>query len=136
MSSREIVNAVRACYPKFSKAALSLARRSAETGVTFTARAAEIVASVEGSQRPQEKRKEYRRKSINFRCRLSPVDAGLVKHEMTRRGANQQDLLEALLVEWARWSEKEPLPVGKTENGSGGGDDGQPAPSSEDITKS
>lgn len=120
MSSREIVKAVREEFPKFSPAALSLARRPDETGVTFVKRAAEIVERIQGRTGPQDAKKENRKKSISFFCRLAPAPAQRVKNEITRRGTSQQALIEALLLAWACWSEKEPLPTGKVENGSKG----------------
>ena len=135
MTSREIVHAVKVEFPKFSPAALSLARRPQETGVTFVQRAAEIVQTLEGSERAQEARKEFRRKSIKFHCRLSPVDARSVKNEMARRGVGTvQELLEALLLEWAEWSKKEPIPVSKTGSGSEVGADAEASPASENTT--
>lgn len=120
MNRKEVVEAVRREFPKFSPTALSLATRPTETGVTFVRRAAEIVEATGGAESLQKAREGRRRKNIAFRCRLSPADAGRVKNEMARRGVNQQNLLEALLVEWAAWSENEPLPVCKTGNGSKG----------------
>jgi len=128
--SSEIVRAVRAEFPKFSKAALSLGRRPDETGVQFVPRAAEIIEAVEGRTKPHKRFSENRRKSISFRCRLSPMAAHEVKLQMFRRGVNQQDLIEALLVEWAEWSKKEPL-TAATDSGSKGGNKYENAPASE-----
>ena len=64
MTSSEIVEAVRVEYPKFSKAAWSLARRPDETGVTFVPKAAEIIDRVQGRTSTQAGRKGSRKKSI------------------------------------------------------------------------
>lgn len=120
MSSREIVEAVREEFPKFSPAALSLARRPAQTGVTFVPRAAEIVQRIQGRTAPHKAQKGNRKKSISFFCRLAPAAAWRVKNEITRRGTSQQALIEALLLEWADWSAKEPLTTWHVENGSKG----------------
>lgn len=121
MNRKEIVEAVRREFPKFSPTALSLGLRPSETGIAFVRRAAEIIVATGGLESRQKTREDSRTKNVSFRCRLAPGDAGRVKNEMTRHGVNQQNLLEALLVEWAAWSENEPLPVGKTGNGSKGG---------------
>ena len=119
---QETVEAVKAVFPKFSPAALSLAQNSAKSGVQLVPRAREIADSVLGSERPYKTFSENRVKSVPFRCRMCLTDAQFVKHEMARRGVKtQQELLEALLMEWAKWSEKEPLTVSKTGNGSEGG---------------
>ena len=109
MKSLEIVEAVREEFPKFSKAALSLARRPDETGVTFVRRAAEIVEGLQGRTGPQGATIAKRKKSISFFCRLAPAAAQRVKREITRRGISQQALIEGLLLAWAEWSEKDPL---------------------------
>lgn len=114
------MEAVREEFPKFSKAALSLARRPDETGVTFVPRAAEIIEAVQGRTAPQGATSGNRRKSISFFCRLTPAAAGRVKREITRRGTSQQALIEGLLLAWADWSEKEPLATWHVENGSKG----------------
>lgn len=120
MKSLEIVEAVREEFPKFSKAALSLARRPDETGVTFVRRAAEIVERVHGRTGPHGATIAKRKKSISFFCRMAPAAAGRVKREITRRGTSQQALIEGLLLAWAEWSEKEPLTTWHVENGSKG----------------
>lgn len=120
MSSAEIVEAVREEFPKFSKAALSLASRPDETGVTFVRRAAEIVERVHGRTGPQGATFTKRKKSISFFCRMAPAAAWRVKREITRRGTSQQALIEGLLLAWAEWSEKEPLATWHVENGSKG----------------
>ena len=120
MSSAEIVEAVREEFPKFSKAALSLASRPDETGVTFVRRAAEFVELVQGRTGPHGATISKRKKSISFFCRLAPAAAGRVKREITRRGISQQALIEGLLLAWAEWSEKEPLATWHVENGSKG----------------
>lgn len=120
MSSREIVEAVREEFPKFSKAAYSLANRPDETGVTFVRRAAEIIERVQGRTTAQKAQKGKRKKSISFFCRLAPAAACRVKNEITRRGTSQQALIEALLIEWADWSAKEPLTTWHVANGSKG----------------
>lgn len=128
MSSREIIEAVKVAYPKFSKTALSLGSRSYDTGVMFTPKAAGIIEAVQGHQRPQEGRREFRRKSIDFHCRLSPEDARRVKREMARREIDSaQDLLEGLLLQWAGISEKEPSPMDQIGNGPEGEADARPA---------
>lgn len=108
-----IVSAVKEEYPKFSRAALSLASREYETGVTFTPRAREIKDAIIRDTTPHKRRKDNRKKSIAFRCRLSPNDARRVKNAMEAEGIIMQDLLESLLLQWVK--EKEPLPVCKTE---------------------
>ena len=108
-----IVETVKAEYPKFSKAALSLASRSYETGVTFTPRARELKDAAERATTPHRRRRGSRRKSIAFRCRLSPADASRVKRAMEAEGLIMQDLLETLLMEWVK--EQEPLPGVATE---------------------
>ena len=128
---QETVEAVKVIFPKFSPAALSLAQNSVNTGVQLVPRAKEIADGVCGSVTRCERRKENRVKTVAFRCRLCLTDADDVKHEMARRGVQtQQELLEALLLEWAKWSKSEPPTVSKTANGSEGGDDTNPAPSS------
>ena len=135
MSTREIVEAVKVEYPKFSSAALSLASRSYDTGVTFVPRAREIVEAVQRATSPTRARKPFRRKSVEFKCRLAPANAQAVKNEMTRRGVvTVRDLLEALLLEWAEWSKKEPLPVVRPENGSEVGAGADASPASKSIT--
>ena len=132
MSTREIVEAVKVEYPKFSSAALSLASRSCDTGVTFVPRAREIVEAVQRATNPTRARKPFRKKSVEFKCRLAPTNAQAVKNEMTRRGVGTvQDLLEALLLEWAEWSKKEPLTAG-TDSDSKGGNNSESAPASKD----
>lgn len=121
MRSQEVVEAVRVKYPKFSLAALSMARRPHDTGVTFVKGAYEIIEAAGGSTGPYKPAEEHRVKSISFRGRLAPADAQRVKNEMTRRGVTAQRLIEALLLAWVEWSEKEPSTVGKTEGGSGSG---------------
>ena len=121
MRTKEIVEAVREEYPKFSPAALSLARRPLETGVTFVPGSAEIIEALGGPVSPYKRREERRVKCIGFRARLKPADAQRVKNEMARRGVTAQQLVEALLLAWADWSEKEPSTVGKTAGGSGDG---------------
>lgn len=132
MSTREIVEAVKVEYPKFSSAALSLASRSYDTGVTFVPRAREIVEAVQRATSHTRARKPFRKKSVEFKCRLAPASAQAVKSEMTRRGVVAvQDLLEALLLEWAEWSKKEPLTAG-TDSDSKGGNKSESAPASKD----
>lgn len=121
MRTTEIVKAVKARYPKFSPAALSLARRPHDTGVTFVPGAAAIIKALGGPVGPHKRREEHRVKSISFRGRLTPADAQRVKNEMARRGVTAQQLIEALLLAWVDWSEKEPSTVGKTAGGSGDG---------------
>lgn len=127
---QETVEAVKEVFPKFSPAALSLAQNSANTGVQLVPRAKEIADGVCGSVARYKRRSENRVKSVPFRCRMCLTDALRVKHELEKRELTQQDLLEALLLEWVAWAEKEPLTVCKTDNGSEGGDDTNPAPSS------
>ncbi len=133
MSSREIVEAVREEFPKFSSAALSLARRPEETGVTFVARAAEIVDRIQGRTGAQDAKNGKRVKSISFFCRMTPAAAGRVKKEITRRGLKTQDLIEGLLIAWANWSETEPLTKWEIVNGSKG-EAVRPGFASEDTT--
>lgn len=126
MNRKEIVQAVKVEFPKFSPTALSLATRPTQTGVTFVQRAAEIAASaeglaVDGAVSPPKKREEKRKKDIAFRCRLSRGAARRVKNEMSRRSLSQQDLVEALLLAWCEWAEKEPLTTWQIVNGSKGG---------------
>lgn len=135
MSSREIVEAVREEFPKFSPAALSLARRPSETGVTFVPRAAEIIERTMGLTARHTGRSENRRKSIRFEARLAPDAAQRVKNEMTRRGVTAQELVEALLLTWVAWAEKEPVPTGKVENGSKGEAVAESGFASENTTK-
>ena len=104
---QEVVKAVKRDYPKFSPACLSLSMRTYETGVQLTPRAKKIAESVQGSETLCKRFSENRVKSISFRCRLSHTDAEIVKHKMEMEGVDSvQDLLEALLMEWA----KKPLP--------------------------
>ena len=84
-------------------------------------KAREIIEALGGPVSPYKRREERRVKCIGFRARLKPADAQRVKNEMTRRGVTAQQLVEALLLAWADWSEKEPSTVGKTAGGSGDG---------------
>lgn len=124
-----IVETVKAEFPKFSSTALSLASRDYETGVTFTARARELKEAAERATAPHKRRKAGRKKSIRFSCRLAPADAERVKQAIENHGGTVQEILEELLLAWA---EKEPLPVGKTGNGSKGGNISD-APASENT---
>lgn len=99
---RETVEAVREVYPKFSPACLSLASRTYETGVMLTPRAKTIALSVNGSVRLSRRLSGNRKKSVSFRCRLSPKAAEIVKQEITARGLSQQELLEGLLLQWVK----------------------------------
>ena len=101
---QEVVTEVRKVYPKFSPACLSLSMRTYETGVQMTPRANAIAVSVQAHRKPLKRKKGNRVKSISFRCRLSPEAAEIVKHEMLRLGVSQQELLETLLLNWAKES--------------------------------
>ena len=101
---QQTVEAVKAAYPKFSPACLSLSCRTHETGVTMTAKAMKLADSVERARTPYRTRKENRKKSVSFRCRLAQNAAEIVKDEMSKKGVTQQELLEGLLMEWAEKS--------------------------------
>ena len=128
---QEVVKAVRTEYPKFSPACLSLSMRTYETGVQMTPRAKTLAEAVQGHQRLSKRFSENRAKNISFRCRMCLTDAELVKHKMEAEGVSQQELIERLLLEWAK---KEPSPVVETGNGLEVGADAEASPSSENIT--
>lgn len=108
-------------YPKFSRAALSLASRSYETGVTLTPRARELKNAAERATTPHKRTLPKRVKSIKFQCRMRETDARRVKNEMARHGLETtQELLEMLLLEWVEKAEKEPLATWHVANGSKG----------------
>ena len=113
---QEVVKAVNRDYPKFSPACLSLSMRTYETGVQMTPRAKKIAESVQGAETLCKRFSENRVKSISFRCRLSHTDAEIVKHKMMLEERDSvQDLLEELLMEWA----KKPLPGGSDRETAG-----------------
>lgn len=129
-----IVETVKAEYPKFSKAALSLASRSYETGVTFTPRARELKETAERATAPNTRRKPRRAKSIHFMCRLAEIDAQRVKREMARRELDSvQDLLEGLLLQWVGISEREPGGATNTDRLQGGSENYERPLPSENI---
>ncbi len=101
---QQTVEAVKAAYPKFSPACLSLSCRTHETGVTMTAKAMKLADGVERTRTPYRTRKENRKKNVSFRCRLAPALAGIVKDEMDKEGVTQQELLEKLLMNWVKES--------------------------------
>jgi hypothetical protein len=108
--SQVIVMTVKGEYPKFSRAALSLASRSYETGVTLTPRARELKNAAERATTPHKRTLPKRVKSIKFQCRMRENDARRVKNEMARHGLETtQELLETLLLEWVEKAEKDPL---------------------------
>lgn len=108
---QQTVEAVKQAYPKFSPACLSLSCRTRETGVTMTAKAMKLADGVERTRTPYRTVSENRKKSINFRCRMSLTQAQCVKEEMERKGLTQQELLEGLLL---RWVEENRSPVCET----------------------
>lgn len=126
--AKKELEALRKEFPKCDKRVYSICMRTEETGACFCQRAEEIRA---GFRKPEKRKKAFR-----FSARLTAADAALIYHEMARRGLeSKQDLVEALLIEWARWSEKEPLPVDRPGNGSEDGADAEASPSSKDNTK-
>ena len=110
MKDNEIAAAVAQEFPKHNKTAFSLASRPGETGVTFTPRALEIVWNVapeeavqKGLVRPQERKKQKRKKSVRFSARLTPSTAQAVKQKMARLGIeSKQTLIETLLLDWIK----------------------------------
>ena len=100
---QKTVEAVKAEYPKFSPACLSISMRSYETGVQLTPRAQQIADGVQGHERLHKRFSDRRVKCVSFRCRLTTKAAEIVKHEMTERGVSSvQELLEELLLEWVK----------------------------------
>lgn len=99
---QQTVEAVKQAYPKFSPACLSLSCRTRETGVTMTAKAMSLADSVGRTTTPYRTHSENRKKSINFRCRMSLTQAETVKEEMAVQGLTQQELLETLLLRWVK----------------------------------
>jgi len=74
-------------FPKTSKAALSLALRPEETGVTLTPKAKRLLF---GSPKP-------RKKANSLRCRVSDERFAEVQKDMKNLGLNTQDYLEFVL---------------------------------------
>lgn len=72
MTLGDIAQRMRCAFPKTSKAALSLAQRPAETGISFTAAANRALAAVLGVARP---RRDRRRCPIRVQARLTEADA-------------------------------------------------------------
>lgn len=115
--AKKELEALRKEFPKCDKRVYSICMRTEETGACFCKRAEEIRAGV--------RKPENRRKAVRFSARLTASDAALIFTEMTRRGLDsKQDLVEALLIEWARWSKKEPLGATNTERPQEAGKDG------------
>lgn len=129
---QQTVEAVKQAYPKFSPACLSLSCRTRETGVTMTAKAMMLADSVGRTTTPYRTHSENRKKSINFRCRMSLTQAEAVKSEMEAQGLTQQELLERLLL---RWVKENRSPVYQTGERFGDGTDCEANSISENITK-
>ena len=130
---QKTVEAVKAEYPKFSPACLSISMRSYETGVQLTPRAQQIADGVQGHERLHKRFSDRRVKCVSFRCRMTPKAAEIVKHEIAARGyTSVQEWLEEIILEWVK---SEPSPVCKTGNGSEVGADAEASPSSENITE-
>lgn len=72
MTLGEIAQRMRCAFPKTSKAALSLAQRPTETGISFTAAANRVLAAVLGVQAP---RRDRRRCPVRVQARLTEADA-------------------------------------------------------------
>lgn len=72
ISYRALAERLRPAYPKASAPAITAACNPADTGVTFTAAAAKIIATLTGFSRP---RVERRRCPVRIQARLSTGDA-------------------------------------------------------------
>lgn len=100
---QKTVEAVKAEYPKFSPACLSISMRSYETGVQMTPRAQAIADGVQGHEKLHNRFSDRRVKCVSFRCRLTPKAAEIVKQEMTERGyTSVQEWLEEIILEWVK----------------------------------
>lgn len=105
MTNREIADRIAIDYPKHSKAALSLALRSSETGVRLTPKAERIYLECKGFVRKTENRK----KCVRFSARLSDETAAAVMEAMQREGySTVQALIEALLLDWLKTKNSAP----------------------------
>ena len=85
---------IRKTYPKHSKTAFSLAKRTSETGVMLCPGAREIAALYMG----QKRKPENRRMKFRIYGRLPDDLAGKVKAKLG--DGSMQDLLVMLLTEW------------------------------------
>lgn len=72
ISGAELARRMKPAFPAISKAAVSLAMRPAETGVTFTPSANKTVAVVTGYARP---RQEKRRCPVRIQARVTEAQA-------------------------------------------------------------
>lgn len=91
---------IRKVYPKHSKTAYSLAKRTNETGVMLCPRAKEIAALYLGQKKPENRRMKHR-----ICGRLPDELAEKVKAKLN--GGSMQDLLVMLLTEWVARDDKE-----------------------------
>lgn len=90
----EIVAAIREKYPKHTKAAYSVAKRTPETGVMLCPGAKEIRDKV----LQQARRPENRKNKFRIYGRLPETLADKVMAKLA--GGSMQDLLVKLLTEW------------------------------------
>lgn len=72
ISGAELARRMKPAFPAISKAAISLAMRPSETGVTFTPSANKTVAAVTGYARP---RQERRRCPVRIQGRITEAQA-------------------------------------------------------------
>lgn len=96
---------IRKSFPKHSKTAYSLAKRTNETGVMLCPRAKEIAARYLGQKKPENRRMKHR-----ICGRLPDELAEKVKAKLN--GGSMQDLLVMLLTEWV---ERKPYTPAKME---------------------
>lgn len=93
-TDRELAEAIRREFPKHTRAAFSMAKRTAETGVMLCPRSREIVREVTMQKRRPESRTNRIRKSV----RLPDELAERVMAKLD--GGSMQALLIRLLTEW------------------------------------
>lgn len=91
----EIVATMRGMYPAMSKAAISLAERTGESGVQFSAKFKNDVFAAFGCKKPKAKRKNP--KSVTIW--LSDAQNRWLAEEAARLGCCKADVMRALIRE-------------------------------------